>query len=126
MWDSFTHIKGRYIKKTKPIKLALNGCILSEAFGFGEIKMAEISDLNFNSLRTTQQDFIRIDTLCDANDKIGNYIKSLPIFKAWNLMFDKLLADADGQRFLTSNSTIQSRYSKKHLGKSASQIGLTL
>ena len=32
------------------------------------------------------------------------------------LLDDKLLADADGQKFATSDSTIQSRYSKKYLG----------
>ena len=32
-------------------------------------------------------------------------------------MDDKLLADADGQKFATSDSTIQSRYSKKYLGR---------
>lgn len=33
-------------------------------------------------------------------------------------MDDKLLADADGQKLPTSESNIQSRYSKKYLGKS--------
>jgi TnpA family transposase len=42
----------------------------------------------------------------------------LPIFKAWNLLDDKLLGDADGQKLATSESTIQSRYSHKYLGKS--------
>lgn len=117
MWDSFTHIKGRYIKRTKPTPLAVNACILSEAFGFGEMKMAEMSDLDFNSLRSTREDFIRIDTICTANDGTCDYIKSLPIFKLWNLLDDKLLADADGQRIAASNQTIQSRYSKKYFGK---------
>ncbi|WP_342221189.1 Tn3 family transposase [Candidatus Fukatsuia endosymbiont of Tuberolachnus salignus] len=49
---------------------------------------------------------------------MANFIHSLPIFKQWNLLDEKLLADADGQKLPTSESTIQSRYSKKHLGKS--------
>ena len=77
MWDSFTHIKGRYIKRTKPEMLAISACILSEAFGFGEMKMAEMSDLDFNLLRSTREDFIRVDTLCATNDKVSNFIKSL-------------------------------------------------
>ncbi len=117
MWDGFTHMKGRYIKRTKPATLALNACILSEAFGFDEIKMAEMSNLHFNLLRSTHEDYIRIDTLCAVNDMIGNHINSLAIFKSWNLLDDKLLADADGQKFATSDNTIQSRYSKKYLGK---------
>ncbi len=118
LWGSFTHMKTRYNKKKQATSLAVNACILSDAFGIGAAKMAEMSDLNYNLLRSTKEDFIRIDTLCAANDAVGNLIHSLPIFKLWNLMDDKLLADADGQKLPTSESTIQSRYSKKYLGKS--------
>jgi TnpA family transposase len=118
MWQSFTHMKTRYNKKKTPVALAVNACILSDAFGIGIEKMAEMSDLNYNLMRSTHEDFMRIETLCAANDMVGNLIHSLPIFKLWNLMTDKLLADADGQKLATSESTIQSRYSKKYLGKS--------
>ncbi len=117
LWDGFTHIKGRYIKRKKPVELAVNACIISEAFGIGSLKMAEMSDLNYNLLRSTQEDFIRLDTLCTTNDIASNFINSLPIFKQWNLLDGKVLADADGQKFATSDSTIQSRYSKKYLGR---------
>ena len=118
MWRAFTHMKTRYNKKKTPVALAVNACILSDAFGIGIEKMAEMSDLNYNLMRSTHEDFMRIETLCAANDMVGNLIHSLPIFKLWNLMDDKLLADADGQKLATSESTIQSRYSKKYLGKS--------
>ncbi len=117
IWRSFTHMKTRYNKKKRPVALAINACVLSDAFGIGTEKMAEMSDLGHNLLRSTQEDFIRVDTLCAANDAISNLIHSLPIFKLWNLMDDKLLADADGQKLPTSESTIQSRYSTKYLGK---------
>lgn len=120
IWGGFTHMKYRYAKRKKPITLAINACLMSQAFGIGEMKMAEMSDLNFNLLRSTREDFIRVDTLCAVNDKVSNYICSLPIFKQWNLLDNKLLADADGQKFATSNSTIQSRFSKKYLGKGIS------
>ncbi len=118
MWESFSHMRTRYNKRKKPMTLAVNACVLSDAFGIGTEKMAEMSDLNYNLLRSTQEDFIRIETLCASNDAVGNLIHSLPIFKLWNLMDDKLLGDADGQKLSTSESTIQSRYSKKYLGKS--------
>ncbi len=118
IWRAFTHMKTRYNKKKTPVTLAVNACILSDAFGIGIEKMAEMSDLNYNLMRSTHEDFMRIETLCTANDMVGNLIHSLPIFKLWNLMDDKLLADADGQKLATSESTIQSRYSKKYLGKS--------
>ena len=114
IWEGFTHAKARYRKRTKPQKLAMNACLLAEAFGFSTTKMAEMSDLDLNLLRSTREDFIRTDTLCAVNDMVGNYIESLPIFKIWHLLDDKLLADADGQKFSTSNNTIQSRYSKKY------------
>lgn len=118
MWDSFSHLRTRYTKRKKPVALAVNACILSEAFGVSTEKMAEMCDLNYNLLRSTNEDFIRVDTLRIANDGVSNLIHSLPIFKLWNLMNDKLLGDADGQKLPTSESTIQSRYSKKYLGKS--------
>lgn len=117
MWNGFTHMKDRYIKRKTSIALALNACLMSQAFGIGENRMAEMSDLNFNLLRSTREDFIRVDTLCAVNDMVSNYICSLPIFKRWDLLNDKLLADTDGQKHATSDSTIQSRYSKKYLGK---------
>ncbi len=117
MWDGFIHMKDRYVKRTKPLTLAFSACILSEAFGVSDIKMAEMSDISFNVLRSTREDFFRVETLCSVNDRVANYIHSLPIFKVWNLLDDKLLADGDGQKFATSDNTLQSRYSKKYLGK---------
>lgn len=117
MWKGFSHLKDRRTKKKTPHPLTINACILSEAFGFGTMKMAEMSDLDYNQLRATQEDFFRIETLSSASELVSNFINSLPIFKLWNLLDNKLLADADGQKFATSNSTIQSRYSKKYLGK---------
>ena len=117
MWDGFTHMKDRYTKKKKAAPLAINACLLSEGFGFGTHKMADMSDLDISLLRSTREDFVRIDTLCAANDIVSNYVHSLSIFKQWNLLDEKILADADGQKFATSDSTIQSRYSRKYLGK---------
>jgi len=117
LWEGFTHIKHRYIKRYKPQPLALIACLLSEAFGFNVQEMAEICDINLSVLRSTRQNCIRVESLCETNDIISNYMNSLPIFTAWNLLKDKLLADADGQKHSTTNSTIQSRYSTKYCGK---------
>ena len=117
LWDAFTHIKHKYIKRKKPEVLALNACILSEAFGISVNSMNEMCDLNINLLRSTKQDFIRVETLENANDLLSNYIYKLPIFKAWDLLDGKTLADSDGKKHPTSDSTIQSRYSSKYIGK---------
>ena len=117
LWDGFTHIKHRYIKRKKPAVLAVNACILAQAFGFNVQQMAEICDININILRSTHEDFIRVESFLESNDVMSNYIHSLPIFKAWNLLDGELLADADGKKHPTNNKTIQSRYSKKYIGK---------
>lgn len=117
LWSGFTHIKHRYIKRQKPNILAVIACILAEAFGLNIQQMAEICDININILRATHEDFIRVETFLDTNDIISNYVHSLPIFKAWNLLDGELLADADGKKHPTNNSTTQSRHSKKYLGK---------
>jgi TnpA family transposase len=117
MWGAFTHMKDRYTKRKKPLPLAINACLLSEAFGFGTLKMADMSDLEISQLRAMREDFVRVDTLCAANDIVSNHIQALPIFKQWNLMDEKVLADADGQKHSTTDSTIQSRYSRKYLGR---------
>ncbi len=117
MWAGFEHMKDRYVKRKTPVELVINACILSEAFGVDYEKMSDMSDINVDLLHTTDEDFIRVSTLCTVNDIVNNYTHSLPIFELWDLIEDKLMADADGQKFATSNSTIQSRYSKKYLGK---------
>lgn len=76
-----------------------------------------MSDLSYSLLRSTQEDFIRVGTLCAANDIASNLIHALLIFKLWNLIDNQTLADADGQKLPTNESAIQSRYSKKFLGK---------
>jgi len=117
LWEGFTHIKHKYVKRKKPQTLALNACVLAEAFGISITSMSEISDLNLNLLLSTRKDFIRVDTLLSTNDIVSNYIYKLPIFKAWDLLDGETLADADGKKHPTSDSTIQSRYSRKYVGK---------
>jgi len=116
MWGKFCHSKSRSVKRKFADPLALNACILAEAFGFSMEQMAEISDISYNMLRSTREDFITVATLCDVNDTVANYIHSLPIFKSWDLIDNQTLADTDGQKISSTNNTIQSRYSKKFFG----------
>ena len=117
LWNGFDHIKHKYIKRQKPDNTALRACILSEAFGLSAGHMAEISDLNFNLLRATKADFIRFETFTNTNDIASNYINTLPIFKAWDLLDGQTLADADGKKHKATTTTIQSRFSSKYIGK---------
>lgn len=117
IFEGFTHIKGKYIKRSRPTITNLIACLLAEAFGFGTKKMSEMSDISFNDLRSTKEDYFTYENLCIVNDMLADGINVLEIFKQWNLLDDKLLADIDGQKSATKSNTIQSRYSKKYLGK---------
>jgi hypothetical protein len=139
--DALTMLDSAWEKTTKGINFGENA-----AFNIKETKTGEQDwNLDYNSSDRLDDAFFRTlsqveipDIMMHIGDRINmwqsfthmrtrynkrkmpvaNFIHSLPIFKLWNLMDDKLLADADGQKLATSESTIQSRYSKKYLGKS--------
>lgn len=125
LWKKFTHIKPRFSKQS-PDKKSLLACILADAFGFGVKKMAEICNLNINTLTSTQTNFIRKSTLKEANDAVANLILSLPIFKVWNIKEDKILSDIDGSKYKVKRKTIQARHSKKYFGSSQGISIMTL
>ena len=101
-WKGFRHSKDRYVKRKEPSPTLLNAGIIAEAFGIGSEKLSEMSDINYVILRSISKNFITIENLSHTNDLVSNYIYSLPIFKEWNLLDNKVLADADGQKFSTS------------------------
>ena len=115
-WHVFTHKKHRYIKQRRPEPMATLACVLSDAFGFGIKKMSEMSNIKYNHLRSISENFIRAETLYAVNDKVSNFIHSLPIIKLWDLKENIIIADADGQKFECSRHTIQSRHSPKYFG----------
>ena len=115
--NAFEHHLGRRVRRDQTTLSHLVACILSQSFGFGIAQMKELSDLGAVNLENIMRDFIRFETLDRANEIIGNYLNKLPIFKAWNLLEEELLADVDGQKTTTRHETIQSRHSKKYFGK---------
>ncbi len=71
--------------------------------------MSEISDLNFNLLRSTRTDFIRFETLA-GNDICSNYLNKLTIFKVLDLLDGQTLVGADGKKHRSTNITLQSSF----------------
>lgn len=117
MWPKFSHRKNKYVKRNSAETTDLVACLLAEAFGVSIEYMAEMSDLNYNTLRAVHEDLFSIASLCGSNDLVADFIHSLPIFSIWNLIDNKTLADADGQKMPSTNTTLQSRYSTKYIGK---------
>jgi len=117
MWQQFAHKKDLYIKRKQADPVYLSACILAEALGFSIEQMAEISNLNKNTLDSTHEDFFNCQALCHTNDAVSDFICALPIFKQWNLIDNQTLADADGQKIAATDQTLQSRHSQKFFGK---------
>ena len=88
--------------------------------------MAELCDLPQNELAASDQNFIRLATLRNANDVISNAIAALPIFRHWNFAADLLHASLDGQKFITEFDTLLSRYSPKYFGLMKGVVAYTL
>jgi TnpA family transposase len=113
--DSFTHILDRYVK-TEADTHRISACIVACGTNIGISKMADISDMSFNELVSTLNNFIRLETLKTANDKISNAMAVLPIFKYYNIKKETIHSSSDGQKYETQFDTINSRYSPKYFG----------
>ena len=121
----FSHIKP-YRSKQDFTSDNIIACTLAGAFGCSLNKMFEISDLNLHELRQTYTNAIRIETLKNTNDFIVNEIAKLEIFPMWDIIPNKRLSDADGQKFESKFETIQSRHSTKFFGLGKGVVPYTL
>jgi TnpA family transposase len=77
--------------------------------------MGEISDIGHHTLSATSDNFIRLETLKDANDRISNAMAELPIFRYYDIG-ETLHSSSDGQKFETRIHTINARHSPKYFG----------
>jgi TnpA family transposase len=121
----FIHIKPYRSKQEFTLDNVI-ACTLAAAFGCSLNKMFEISDLNLHELRQTYTNAIRLETLRNVNDALVNEIAELDIFPLWDIIPNKRLSDADGQKFETRLETIQSRHSSKFFGLAKGIVPYTL
>lgn len=88
--------------------------------------MAHISDRSYEELRSTQANYLRMETLNQANDSISNAIANLEIFQHYNIQEGFLHASADGQKFESRLHTFKTRYSSKYFGTNKGVSAMTL
>lgn len=112
---AFTHTLDRYVKSDAD-NFVITACILALGTNLGLSIMSDISDLSFNTLYTASNNFVRLETLRNANDIISNATALLPIFKYYNIEEDTIHSSSDGQKFETQIHTINARYSSKYFG----------
>lgn len=123
--SSFTHILERYVKSEADNR-RISASLVAFGTNIGPGKMAGISDMSYNELVNAARNFIRLETLQVANDKICNAMEKLPIFKYYNIREEVIHSSSDGQKYETHFETINSRYSPKYFGLNKGITSYTL
>jgi len=87
--------------------------------------MADVCDIDYQALVSTSDNFIRLETLKEANDRVSNAIAALPIFTYYDIG-DAVHSSSDGQKFETRIHTINARYSPKYFGLKKGVVSYSL
>ena len=123
--SAMTPLQPRYAKKIAD-EDSLMAVIIAQAMNHGNFKMAETCDIPYHVLDATHQQHLRPATLIEANDRISNFIASLPIFPYYSIDMDVLYGSVDGQKFSAATPTLKARHSRKYFGKDRGVVAYTL
>jgi TnpA family transposase len=125
--DDFEHVLGMS-SKSRIFEVDLLAILIANATNQGIYGIADISDRSYEQLRTIQANYLRLETLNAANDRINNATAKLPIFKHFYIQEGIVHASADGQKFEAKRETFRTRYSSKYfgMGKGLSNISLNI
>jgi TnpA family transposase len=122
--DVFEHILPRYAKQSAEEQVIL-ACLVAWGTNLGLRRMDAISDIDFQSLTTASDNFVRPETLKPANDVVINAIAKLPIFHAYDIA-EQVHSSSDGQKFETLIHTLNARHSSKYFGLKKGIVVITL
>jgi TnpA family transposase len=117
-------VLGRYRKST-PSKPAIIASLMAYATNIGLGRMADICNLTYQELSTTAGNYIRLETLKEANDRIANATARLPIFRHFDID-EAVHSSSDGQKFEAAIPTINARHSAKYFGLNKGVVAYTL
>jgi len=121
---AFDHVLGRYQKHPVDERVII-ACLIAWGNNMGMGRMGQISDINYQLLASTSDNFIRLETLKEANDLISNAISQLSIFHHYDI--DNMVhSSSDGQKFEARINTINSRHSPKYFGLKKGVVSYTL
>jgi len=110
----FDHLLPRFAKRGADARV-LRACLVAWSINMGLHRMGETSDLSFQALQDTSDNFVRLETLGPANDCISNRIVALPITHHYDLG-GLVHSSSDGQKFETRRPTINARHGVKYFG----------
>jgi TnpA family transposase len=123
--SALTPLQPRYAKKIADDD-SLMAVILAQALNHGNLGMSETCDIPYHSLEATHQQYLRLSTLKNANDRISNFIAGLTIFPHYTFDLEVLYGSVDGQKFESADPTIKARYSRKYFGRGKGVVAYTL
>jgi TnpA family transposase len=121
---AFEHVMGRYQREraAKPVTIA---ALMAYATNIGLGRMAEISNLTRHQLSGIAANFIRLETLREANDRLANATARLPIFHHFDIG-NVVHSASDGQKFEAAIPTVNARHSAKYFGLKKGVVAYTL
>ncbi len=121
---SLTHIKqrGTSIKKDY---LGIKASILANGTMQGTHVFSKRSNLKYNRLNLADKNHVRLQTLRDAADIIGNRMINLPIFDLYDLGGKKHAYD-DGTKKKTRRRILRARHSQKYFGFDIGVVIMTM
>ncbi len=122
--EVFDHVLGRYIKTTVDTRL-LTACLIAWGTNMGLGKMGSISDVGYQVIAGISENYLRLETLKAANDRISNATATLSIFRHYDIN-DAVHSSSDGQKFETQIHTLRSRHSPKYFGLKKGLTSYTL
>ena len=121
---AFEHVTGRYQREKAKTSHTI-AALVAFATNMGLGRMAEISNIDRDQLRSTAANFIRLETLKEANDRLASATARLPIFKLYDI--DGVVhSSSDGQKFETAIPTANARHSSKYFGLKKGVVAYTL
>lgn len=123
--DNFEHVLPVQSKGRANVNDLL-AVIIGNGTNYGLYGMANISDRAYDQLKGIQANYLRPETLNNANDVINNSVARLAIFKHYNIQEDLIHASADGQKFESRLETFKTRYSSKYFGTNKGVSAITL
>jgi TnpA family transposase len=123
--NAFEHVRVPQAH-SEATKNNLVATLIGNGTNYGLHRMAHISDRTYEELRQIQSNYVRLETLNEANDIISNAIAKLPIFQHYNIQENELHASADGQKFECRINTFKTRYSSKYFGTNKGVSAVTL
>ena len=99
----------------KPDNHSLSPCLVAWAHQHGHRQNGRNIRYRLPYSRFDVRQFLRPETLREANDRVSNANAELPIFRHYDIG-DVVHSSSDGQKFETSVRTFNARHSPKYFG----------